>query len=175
MRELSPRRSGWLVIGVGNEWRGDDAIGLLVARDLEGRGVSGLCAVQSNGDAAALIELWKGWDRVYLVDAMRSGSPPGTVVRVPASASDLPSRSGYRSSHLLGVEDAVRLSRILDHAPSSLVIFGIEGRTFELGVPICAEVEAAGREVAREILEEVLGPGGPGPTGPGPPAPSSPS
>jgi hydrogenase maturation protease len=168
-------RKGCLVIGVGNDWRGDDSIGLRVVRGLEGRQVDGLRTVQSGGDAAALMGLWEGWDRVYLVDAMRSGSPPGSVLRVLASQSDFGSRPDFRSSHLLGVEEAILLARVLGRIPKTLVIFGVEGGSFDLGAPISPEVASAGEEVVRRIVEEVYAANRQGSTTRGPRAPSSPS
>lgn len=173
--EADAKRSGWLAIGVGNEWRGDDSIGLHVIRDLEGRRVEGLRTARSCGDAAGLIELWKAWSRVYVVDAMRSGSPPGTILRVLASDAEAASHATYRSSHLLGVQDAIRLSRVLEHLPATLVVYGIEGGSFELGAPISPEVSRAGEEVARRILEDISAGDRPRFTGPSPPTPFSPS
>ena len=47
-----------LVIGIGNDFRGDDAAGLMVARRLRGTPLHDVEIVESAGDAAALMELW---------------------------------------------------------------------------------------------------------------------
>src|SRR5688572_24132063 len=79
--------SGAIVIGLGNEFRGDDGVGLIAARQLRERG---LAAVDHEGDLAALIDRWKGAARVILIDAVASGAAPGTVHQFDASASPLP-------------------------------------------------------------------------------------
>ena len=62
------------VVGLGAPDRGDDAIGLVVAEQLAERGVR---AVQVKAPLD-LLDLFDGHDTVFVVDATRSGTPPGT-------------------------------------------------------------------------------------------------
>ena len=65
------------IIGLGNELRGDDAVGLQIARRL--RQTVGNCTEVIEAEMAGvdLIELMKGARVVILIDAARSGKKPG--------------------------------------------------------------------------------------------------
>lgn len=141
-----------LVVGVGNRMRGDDAAGPLVADALGARGFD---AVEHAGDGAALIELWAGRDRVVVVDAMRSGAPPGTIRRLDAAREALPSGLFHASSHAFGVAEAVETARALGRLPASLVVYGIEGRAFAHGTGPAAAISAAVDVVARRVADEL--------------------
>jgi hydrogenase maturation protease len=64
-----------LIIGIGNEYRSDDAAGLLAARKIRTLGIKGLDVTENNGDGADLIEKWTGRNFVILIDAVLSGFP----------------------------------------------------------------------------------------------------
>ena len=124
--------SGRLLIGLGNELRGDDAAGLLVARAARGR-AAGIDVVESGGEPIDLLDSWEGFDDVVVADAVSSGAEPGTVHRIDAAAGPLPTPFASPSTHALGLAEAVELGRALDRLPTRLVVFGIEGA---LGVPV---------------------------------------
>ena len=84
--------SATVVIGVGNEFRGDDGVGRIVARRLADRNPEGIVIHESSGEALSLMELWGDASRVILVDAAEAGGRPGTVSRLDASTTALPTR-----------------------------------------------------------------------------------
>ncbi|MGZ4244637.1 MAG: hydrogenase maturation protease, partial [Solirubrobacteraceae bacterium] len=63
-----------VVIGVGNELRGDDGAGPLVMRRLRDAGLE--VAVCHGG--TELLDLWHGASAAILVDAVATGAPAGT-------------------------------------------------------------------------------------------------
>ena len=65
-----------LIIGCGNRQRSDDGAGILVAERLRKLGIE---ADMRIGEAADLIEAWKGADDVIVVDAVVTGAPVGSV------------------------------------------------------------------------------------------------
>jgi hydrogenase maturation protease len=115
-----------LVIGIGNEFRGDDAVGLLAARDVEALRLPGVRVLESRGDGARLMRLWKDFTTVMLIDAVHSGSPPGTLHRLDASHNPIPARFLCTSSHQFGVAEAVETARALGELPEHLIVFGVE-------------------------------------------------
>ena len=96
----------------------------------------------ADGDAAGLLAAWDGEPSVLLLDAVRTGAPPGTVHRVDARAAPLPGRlagrlaRGGASTHGLGAAAAVDLGRALGRLPASLVIYGVEPEAVEHGAPL---------------------------------------
>jgi hydrogenase maturation protease len=126
---------GVLVIGIGNEFRGDDAVGLLAARDVEALHLPGVRVVESRGDGARIMRMWKGISTVLLIDAVQSGSPPGTLHRLDASRHPVPAKFLCTSSHQFGVAEAIETSRALGELPSTVVVFGVEVEQCVAGTP----------------------------------------
>lgn len=143
-----------LVIGVGNDFRSDDRVGLIVARALRARAGTGCAVVEHDGETAGLLETWRGAETVVLVDALVSGAAAGTIHRFDAHTLTLP-RGLSCSTHGLGIAEAVALGRAMGRLPRRLVIYGIEGRDFEAGRALSPEVERAVPGVVRRVLEEL--------------------
>lgn len=144
-----------LVIGIGNEFRSDDAAGRAVARKLANRDLVGATVLQLDGDAPSLLDAWKGWQSVIVVDAVQSGDQPGVIHRIEADQlGDLDSLTGV-SSHGLGLREAVRLAEAIGQLPPGLTIYGIEGKAFHYGYGLSPEVTKAVSQVSNCILEEI--------------------
>jgi len=142
-----------VVIGVGNALRGDDAAGLHVARLLSSRGIANVH--ETSGETFSLMELWKGADTALLADAAQSSAKPGEVSRFDVSTQPLPAAFLHCSTHAFGLAEAVELARSLGTLPPRVIIFGIEGDSFEHGEDLSPEV-AAGVERAAALIESEL-------------------
>ena len=103
-----------LLIGIGNEYRQDDAAGLVAARRLKGKENAAFKVIEESGEGSGLMESWKGWDRVILVDAVQSGGASGEIHRFDAKAQAIPARFFRASTHAFSVAQAVELGRALD-------------------------------------------------------------
>ena len=145
-----------VVIGAGNAWRSDDGAGLAVARLLAGTLPEGVEALEREGEPTSLIDAWEGAEAVWLVDAVSSGAEPGTVHRHDASSQPLPARLFDTSTHHFGLAEAVELGRALGRLPATVVVFGIEGASFETGEQLSPQVQAAVERVAEAVRSEVL-------------------
>ena len=142
-----------LVIGIGNDFRKDDAAGLIAVQRL--REVVGNKAFiqEQSGDGAQLIESWQGKERVALIDAIQSGKTPGTIHQLEVVKSPLPKDFLRYSTHQFGVNEAIELARILKRLPKQLIVFGIEGKYFGQGRGLSPEVERS----IPELIERVIG------------------
>jgi hydrogenase maturation protease len=116
------------VIGIGNPLRGDDAIGLLVARRVREL-VDPRWRIELEGEPARLIDAWQGAGLAVVVDAVKTGAPPGTVIRIDATADPQPRFPRHRRTPL--VLGRRWLARALDRLPEHLIVFGIEGSGFQ--------------------------------------------
>jgi hydrogenase maturation protease len=145
-----------VVIGVGNELRGDDAAGLIVARRLHERAALQAVVLVWEADPAGLLEAWNGAELAIVVDSAFSGAEPGTVKRFDASAVPLPARPPVGSTtHALGVAEAIELARALDRLPPRLVVYCIEGSSFAPGAALDPSVERAIDETVERIVDEL--------------------
>lgn len=147
--------SRFIVIGVGNALRGDDAAGLHAARRLRERGLDNVR--EASGETASLMELWQGAEAVLLVDAAQSGAAAGSVSRFDVSEQALPAAFLHCSTHAFGVAEAVELARSLGTLPPRVIVFGIEGVGFDHGAPLSAEAERGVTEAAKRIEAELNG------------------
>jgi hydrogenase maturation protease len=144
-----------LLIGLGNELRGDDAAGLLVARAARRQRATGIGVVEREGEPIDLIGDWERARAVVVADAVDSGGEPGRVYRVDAATGPLPAAFAGPSTHALGLADAIELARALDRLPARLVVFGIEGGSFTPGAEPVPAVVAAADAVAAAALAEL--------------------
>jgi hydrogenase maturation protease len=142
------------IIGLGNEFRGDDAVGLLAARRL--RGVLGDRAevVEAGVAGVELLEVMKGAGAVLLIDAVRSGQAPGTIHRLDASAGPIAPELFPRSTHTIGVGEALELARTLGILPNKVIVYGIEAGDTEAGHPLSPQVGHALNEIIELVRRE---------------------
>lgn len=160
-----------LVVGLGHPDRGDDAVGVVVAREV-GRVAGPAVEVLEHEDPTDLVLLWEGRDRVVLVDAVSSGGTvaPGTVhvLRTGAGRPPIPSeewaRTGRGGTHAFGLAAAVELARALGRLPADVTVVGVEAGGLEHGAPLTPTVASAIPTAALAVLDVVAadGTGGPG-------------
>jgi hydrogenase maturation protease len=153
--DRTPQRRRIVVIGVGNRYRGDDAVGRVVARRLAAVVPGHVEVLEGDGAATELLNAWAGVEAAIVVDAVVSGAPPGTVHRVDAHASPISPRIFGRTTHGLGVAEAVALGRALGELPAHLVVFGIEAGPTGVGEDPSPPVLGAVDEVVRRVRDEI--------------------
>jgi hydrogenase maturation protease len=153
--ETTPEKPGIVVIGVGNDYRGDDAAGLVAVRRLRERLGDRVVCRQENGEGTALIEAWKDADAVMLVDAAHSGTSPGMLHRFDVAARSLPATLLCCSTHAFGVTEAIELARALGQLPARFIVYGIEGKNFAAGSELSAEAESAVEKAVRCMQQEL--------------------
>ncbi|MCV2395876.1 hydrogenase maturation protease [Actinotalea sp. M2MS4P-6] len=127
-----------------------------VARRLADSPLPGVEVVERH-DPTALIELWAGCTLSVVCDAVRSGSPAGTLHVVRTGPDQPPLTEGHAQeagSHDFGLASAVELARALDRLPE-VVVVGVEAQSFGWGEaltgPVADAVPAAAAEVLRVL------------------------
>ncbi|HEX2912947.1 MAG TPA: hydrogenase maturation protease [Chloroflexia bacterium] len=144
-----------LFIGIGNEWRSDDGVGLALARLLRQAAPPNVTVLESSGEGASLLALMEGAERVYLADALCSKQPPGTIQRFDLHSLNLSLDKLNCSSHLFGLAEALEVGRALNCLPAFLIFYGIEGQDFSYGQGLTPAVESALTTASQQILAEI--------------------
>lgn len=148
--------NGLLVIGVGNAFRSDDGAGLIAAQRLRDLALPGITILERSGEGSSLMAAWEGSKEVFVIDAVRSGAPPGTIHRIDASNEAIPVQPfNSFSSHAFGVAEAVEMSRLLGTMPQRLLLWGIEGEQFKAGKGLSIVVAQAVDTAVQQIQQEL--------------------
>jgi len=119
-----------VITGVGSPF-GADRLGWLAIDGLEQSNLRDhvpdlrLNFAQADRPGALLLEQLRGVDAAIIIDAMQTGSPPGTL-RTFTPEQLLTQNTGLLSSHAFGVVEAVSLGFTLGELPMQLSIIGIE-------------------------------------------------
>jgi hydrogenase maturation protease len=143
-----------LIVGIGNIDRGDDGAGIAAARRIRAKRPPHIPIIEQSGEGTDLISLWQTTNAsiVYLIDAMSSGLPPGTIQQFEAHFTPLPAKfARNHSTHSFGLVHTIELARALACLPNQVFVYGIEGKCFDVGATLSVEVETAARQVAERI------------------------
>jgi hydrogenase maturation protease len=170
-----------LVIGCGNPLRGDDAAGCVLIHRLWERwgGAPAVAGVEKREDSSAagggetrlmsdvrladagtsgmgVVFQMREAERVILVDAARTGSPPGTVMRVPALELAPVPRAG--ASHEFRWDAAIGFGHWLlgPQMPGTVEAVLIEGQSFAFGGTLTRPVDRAVERVMA-MIEGICG------------------
>ena len=137
-----------LVITIGNPFRCDDGAGPEGTPDVQ--------VLEVRDDATQILDAWKDFDAVVLVDAVQSGAAPGYVYRLAPLSEALPANvlAGY-STHGLSLPGVLELGRTLGQLPKQLLLIAIEGNVFGSGTELSPAVARSCRDVAAEICARI--------------------
>lgn len=130
------------VVGLGNPMRQDDGLGPRVIEQLQRLRPHWPLKVL-RGDAAGLLELLPGLEGLVVIDALISGTAPGSLLVRDCSTQPLPTTLKGASTHALGVAEALELARMLDQLPPVVWVFGVEALWSGHGEGLSPPVEAA--------------------------------
>ena len=145
-----------LIIGIGNELRGDDAVGIEIARTLSATPSTEWDVCETSDDALTLMETWRGRERVVIVDATQAAGAPGKITRLDPSEGPLNQIMNDVSSHGLGLGHSLELARSLAKLPKHCVVFVVEGFDFSMGTGLSPEVKRAIPHAVELVRQELL-------------------
>ncbi len=144
-----------VLVGIGNEFRSDDALGILIARELRRRHLGEIQIVEVEGNFPSLLDVWDGADNLLIVDAVCGAGPPGSVVRFDVSHSRIPANLFPAGSHGFGVAEAVEIARELRRLPPTVLFYGIVAECVETGQGLSDRVLKSIPDLLQMIEEDV--------------------
>lgn len=114
-----------LLLGLGNDLLSDDAVGILTVRELRKHLNGEVDVVESSQSGIALLELFLGYDRAIVIDAVQTTRhPPGTIHEL--SPADLDSVVAP-SPHFAGLPEMLAIAKRLQlEFPKEIKIFAVE-------------------------------------------------
>jgi hydrogenase maturation protease len=140
-----------VVVGIGNAERGDDGVGLEVARLVDQLHLADVHVTQVREPVQLLDELLAA-DIVVVVDALSSGAPVGTIAVRKVDDRPLPEWSGAGGTHAVGLGAVVELARALGRLPNRVVVVGVEGADFDTGADLSTRVRHAVQDAVDTVV-----------------------
>jgi hydrogenase maturation protease len=150
----SPLSAATLILGVGNILLRDEGVGVHAVEALqEERLPADVEALDGGTLGMDLVDMMAGRQRLIVIDAVRAGSPPGTVHRLSVEdllRPDVPNLS----LHQTGVLEALQVARHMGCAPPEVLIIGVEPHAIHYGLELSDAVSAVLPEVVELALAE---------------------
>ena len=143
-----------VVIGIGNRYRRDDGSALRVIDALTGRVPATTVVVESDGEPARLIESWAGAPLAIVIETVRQGSAPGSVSDI-AWEEFFARAGGERTSHALGIFEAIALARAVGRMPGTLRLVAIEPEDLGWGEGL-SDAVARSIDIAADLVVDHL-------------------
>jgi len=143
-----------LIVGVGNLYRGDDAIGILMARYFRKFFKDSVKIIGVDATFEDLICDWKNFDVVILIDAIM-GDDAGKIYRFEYGIDKIPAVLKFYSTHSFGVAEYIELAEALGTLPKKLIIYGIVGNKFDIGDSISHRVKLSCKNLVGLVLEDL--------------------
>ena len=149
------------IIGLGNSFAGDDAVGNLVARRLLSYQNSSLSIIEGGLAGLNLLHEMEATETLILIDAVHSQSESGNIVRftIPQDLDKIGKLtwgSSTTSTHAFGLREALTLANTLELLPPQVILYGMELGHIQQGAPLSPQVTRAIPFLVSQIVNEDL-------------------
>ncbi len=142
-----------LLIGVGNEFRGDDAIGISVMESMRKKYPELGEYIIEQSDLMQLLSIWDDKD-LLIVDAIRSSQLDLGDIFSSSSADEIMKMTDVLfSTHGIDLAHVLAIGKSINKMPKSIFFIGINGKNWNIGDAISSEVIKAEKEVKKIILD----------------------
>ena len=130
-----------VVLGIGNTILTDEAAGVRVVEALEhGYALpANVLAIDGGTSGMEMIEDLSDLDFLIVVDVVKTGAAPGTVVKIDGADIPVFFRSQL-SPHQIALPDVLASLELLGTMPKEIVVLGVEPISLELGMEMTTTV-----------------------------------
>lgn len=151
-----PQNLSVLVLGIGNLVMSDDAVGVMVAQQLQQRyRFADNVEILDGGTLGLdLLPKLENITNLIMIDAVETGKQAGTCVRL--SGEELPIALQTKvSPHQMGLKDLLAVSELMGHSPKEMVLIGVQPGSIEMEIGLTVEVEAQFETLVSNVLSEL--------------------
>lgn len=144
-----------LLLGIGNILMSDEGLGVRALEAVKDgcRPPSGVRCVDGGTMGLALLELIKEFPFVIIIDALKSGSRPGTILKLRGR--DTPASVGLCSSaHGLGIKELIALAEFEGFNPD-ITIIGMEPKDISPGLKLTPVVKKRLPLLVKAVIREL--------------------
>jgi len=149
------------IIGLGNPFMGDDAVGILVARQLCAYSSPHVSILEGGLAGLNLLHDMEGTDTLILIDAVHSHSKTGKIFRFTLpqdleKIGKLAWGTSASSTHTFGLAEALTLAHTLEELPPHTILYGIELGHIQKGQALSPKVSLGMEKLVKIITVEEL-------------------
>lgn len=147
-----------LLLGIGNLLMNDDAAGVLVVQNLAAKFLfpEELTILDGGTLGLDILPYLEGIDRLLVVDAVETGEPTGTIVRM--TGDDIPLALATKvSPHQMGLKDLLLVADLQGYAPREMVLWGVQPGSIEMDIELSPEVAVSVELLEEKVLHELEG------------------
>lgn len=145
-----------LVIGIGNDARSDDAVGLVVARKLKQLNLPCVTVRESSGDGTVFMETWNEFDAVTLVDGFSFHATPGSIVTINLREENIAKELFPSTAHQFGLVQAIELARAMNSLPGIMKFYGVRVQNTDFGTGLSPRVLSSAQELTALLAKDLL-------------------
>ncbi len=147
-----------LVLGLGNILLRDEGVGVRVVEALAERYVLPASVEVVDGGTAGmdLLDTLAGCAHLLICDAVRTGGPPGSMVKLAGDQVPALFQTRY-SPHQLGLSDLLATLTLTGEAPATLILIGIVPADLGLGLELSPAVAGVVGQAVECLAAELRG------------------
>ncbi|GAB3547528.1 HyaD/HybD family hydrogenase maturation endopeptidase [Noviherbaspirillum agri] len=145
-----------IVLGVGNTLLSDEGVGVRAVEQLaqDYRLPPEVEIIDGGTTGMEMLEDLSTADHLVIVDAVRSGQPPATMVRIAGDAVPVFFKTKL-SPHQIGLSDVLATLAFMGEAPESVVVIGVEPVSLGTSMSLSPQVEVILPRVVGQVVEEL--------------------
>ena len=146
-----------VVLGIGNTILTDEAAGVRAVEALERawKLPENVVAIDGGTSGMEMIEDLSNLDFLVVLDVVKAGVPPGTVVKIAGDEIPIFFRRKL-SPHQIALPDVLASLELLDTLPKEIVVLGVEPISLELGTEMTPTVAEKVPLLVAMAVEELV-------------------
>ena len=145
-----------LVLGVGNVLLEVEGLGVRALEVLQQRykAPPGLVWLDGGTTGMGLLDVISDCDHLLVLDAVQTGAPPGTFVRM--TNEEVPVYFGLRiTPHQLGLSDVLATLELTGEQPESVTVLGLVPESMELSLELSGHIHSRLETLVSAAVEEL--------------------
>ena len=145
-----------VVLGIGNTILSDEGVGVRAAEALLERydPPAGVEVIDGGTAGMELLEPLSNLDLLVVLDAVKRGQPPGSIVKLAGTEVPVFFRSKL-SPHQISICDVLASLEFIGDKPKDMVLIGIEPASLELGLELTPAIAARIPEIVDIAVAEL--------------------
>ena len=147
-----------LVLGLGNILLQDEGMGVKALECLTAqyRLPANVRPVDGGTMGLDLLSYLEGVTDLLVIDAVHTGQPPGTLVRL--AGDEIPAALSHKMSmHQVGLQELLAVSELQGMLPSCVVVCGMEPASLDWGLdlspPVASHLDSLVQSVVRQLRD----------------------